>query len=258
MAQAPNQPVKGDEKKQPEPAAPPKPESPARKIIYTGTVELVVPDLDAATQGLQKLIDAHKGFIAHADVRGTKGERRTGTWTIRIPAEEHPAMMEALSALGETTSVHTDTQDVSEEYYDVEARLKNKQVEEKRLLEHLQKSTGKLEDILAVEKELSRVREEIERFQGRLNKLANLTALTTITVNMQEIKDYVPPTSPTFRTSIGRTFGESADTLGAFLRNVVLFVVAIVPWLPFLAIIIGVPLWAVRRWLRQLPATRNP
>jgi len=256
--QAPNaEPAKGGEKKQPEPAV--KPDAPpARKIIYTGNVDLVVPDLDAATQKLEKLVEEHRGFVSHSDVHGTKGERRTATWTIRVPVEEYQAVKEALPKLGEMISIRTDSQDISEEYYDLEARLKNKQVEEKRLLEHLQKSTGKLEEILAVEKELSRVREEIERFQGRLNKLSNLASLTTITVTVQEIKDYVPPSSPTFRTSVNRTFDDSASSLGSFLRNVFLFMVALVPWLPLLAVVIGVPWWLLRRRLRHLPAARNP
>jgi Domain of unknown function (DUF4349) len=233
---------------------PAKPEAaPARKIIRTGNADLVVPDLDTATLRLQRLVEEHKGFVGHSEVRGTKGEHRTATWTIRIPVDEYETVMDALPKLGEALSVRTDSQDVSEEYYDIEARLKNKQVEEKRLLEHLQKSTGKLEEILAVEKELSRVREEIERFQGRLNKLSNLTSLTTITISMQEIKDYVPPSSPSFGTSISRTFDDSAGTLGSFLRNVVLFVVAAAPWLPLLAVVIGVPWWLIRRRVRSVP-----
>jgi hypothetical protein len=249
----PAPPAKGEEK----PAVPGQPlkaeAPPVRRIIRTGNVELVVPDLDGATLRLQKLVEDHKGFIAHSDVRGTKGERRTASWTIRIPADEYQATMDSLPRLGELLGNRTDSQDVSEEYYDIEARLKNKQVEEKRLLEHLQKSTGKLDEILAVEKELSRVREEIERFQGRLNKLSNLTSLTTITISMQEIKDYVPPSSPSFGTSVSRTFDDSAGTLGSFLRNIVLFAVAVAPWLPLVAVVIGLPWWLIRRRVRNIP-----
>ena len=73
------------------------------------------------------------------------------------------------------------------------ARIKNKQVEEQRLQDLLKKATGKLSEILQVEKELSRVRGEIEQLQGRIRVLANLSSLTTITLTMREIKDYVPP-----------------------------------------------------------------
>jgi hypothetical protein len=252
-AQAPNAPpAKGrDAERVDQVARPDTP--PARKIIRTGNVELVVPDLDAGAMRLQRLVEEHKGFIGHSDVRGTKGEHRTATWTIRIPVDEYDSVIDALPKLGEAISVRTDSQDVSDEYYDLEARLKNKQVEEKRLLEHLQKSTGKLEDILAVEKELSRVREEIERFQGRLNKLSNLTSLTTITISMQEIKDYVPPSSPSFGTSVSRTFDDSAGALGSFLRNVVLFIAAAAPWLPLVAVVIGLPWWLIRRRIRNVP-----
>jgi tellurite resistance protein len=64
-------------------------------------------------------------------------------------------------------SLNSDAQDVTEEFYDVDARLRNKRVEEQRLVEHLKKSTARLQDILAVEREISRVRGEIEQMEGR-------------------------------------------------------------------------------------------
>ena len=85
---------------------------------------------------------------------------------------------------------------MSEEYFDLDARQAAKKVEETRLLKHLADSTGKLDEILAVERELSRVRSEIERMQGRLRALSNLTTLATVTINVSEIKDYVPPRAP--------------------------------------------------------------
>src|SRR5262249_28415313 len=156
------------------------------------------------------------------------------------------------------TNTKHDSQDITDEFYDLEARLKNKQVEEKRLLEHLQKSTGKLEDILAVEKELTRVRGEIEFVQGRLQKLSKLSELTTINVTMQERKDYVPPSAPTFASSLGRTLGDSFDALVNLFRWLALALVALVPWTPFIAIFIGVPWWMIRRRHHVLTVTQVP
>ena len=96
------------------------------------------------------------------------------------------------------------------EYYDLEARIKNKQQEETRLLKHLADSTGKLEDILAVERELTRVRGEIEQMQGRIRYLGNLSALSTVTLNVTEVRNYTPPVHPTFgNADRARTFNDS-------------------------------------------------
>src|SRR5262249_34757937 len=151
------------------------------------------------------------------------------------------------SRVGEVEASHIDSQDVTQEYYDTEARIANKQKEEKRLQKHLDESTGKLEDILAVERELSRVRGEIEQMQGRIRYLTNVSALCTVTITATEIKNYTPPVAPTFATEIGRTFSASLVNLARFGRAIVLMVVAITPWLPLLVLVFLAFVWLLRR-----------
>jgi hypothetical protein len=224
-----------------------------RKIIYTAQVNLIVDDFDTAQQALTQLIRDQKAYIAKSDVRGSSGAPRQGTWTIRVPTDHFDAVLAALSRLGELQQSNLDSQDVSDEYYDLDARIKNKKVEEERLLRHLDKSTGKLEDILAVEREISRVRGEVERLQGRMKYLAQLTALTTITITVNERKGYVPPAAPTFSTTIGRTFGGSLDALLAVGKALLLVAVALVPWLPVMAVLAVLGWLLVRRAARPQP-----
>lgn len=80
------------------------------------------------------------------------------------------------------------SKDVSEEYYDVEARIRNKQKTESRLVTLLEKEAGNLEQVLKVEEKLDRVREEIERMQGRLRVLRDQTSLATVTLNIEQIR----------------------------------------------------------------------
>src|SRR5262249_30471969 len=92
--------------------------------------------------------------------------------------------------------------------------------------------------------------------QGRLNYLARLTALTTVTITVQERKDYVAPTSPSFGTSIGRTFEGSVGALAEFGKAIVIAIVAIVPWLPVMALVVA-PCWRiVRRSWRSIAIPR--
>ena len=151
-----------------------------------------------------------------------------------------------MTRLGEVRQNHVGSQDVTEEYFDVEARIRNKQEEEKRLLKHLSDSTGKLEDILAVERELSRVRGEVEQMQGRLRFLANRTELSTITIEATEWKDYKPPVAATFQTQLGRTFFNSVDNLSAFGKAILMVSVALIPWLPLILLGVFIIRWLIR------------
>jgi len=217
-----------------------------RKIIYTAQVQLVAENLTTAQGKLTQLVKTHKGYVDETNIGGAAGAPRQGTWKVRVPAEEYEAFMGAVAKLGELQTIHSDSQDVSAEYYDLEARLSNKRVEEQRLIKHLEKSTARLTDILAVEREISRVRGEIEQMQGRLRLLANLTSLTTITVTINEIKNYVPPAPPTFGARLARTFQGSLGQLIDTAKDLTILFVAFVPWLVVLSLI-GVPIYLMQR-----------
>jgi hypothetical protein len=224
-----------------------------RKIIYTARVELVTEELASFETKLLKLVQANKAYVADSDIEGSAGVRRGGTWKVRVPVDNYDAFLKAVVSFGELLSIKSESQDVSEEFFDLEARQLAKKTEEARLLKHLTESTGKLEDILAVERELSRVRTELERMQGRLRAIENLASLTTVTIRASEVKGYVPEASPTFVTRIARAFARSAEGLLQFGEATVLFLVGIVPWLPVIAVLLTIA-WGLRRrgrYLRQ-------
>jgi uncharacterized protein DUF4349 len=229
------------------PAAGGEDEAIARKIIYTAEIALIVESLDKAERELSRLVQAGKGYVAQMDIRGQPGSSRTGTWKVRVPVGRFESFLDAVASLGELENRQISSQEVTEEYYDLEARIKNKKVEEARLLKHLEESTGKLKDTLEVEKEVNRVREEVERMEGRIRLLTNLSSLTTITVVLHERLHYVPPRAPSFGTTIARTFETSVQVLIDAGKAVVLFAVAIAPWLPLIAL----AAWLVWRLSRR-------
>jgi hypothetical protein len=222
----------------------PPPSTLQRKIIYTATVNLVTEKLSDSARKLADAVKSHGGYIAETNISGAAGSQRTATWKIRVPVPQFDAFMASLGNMGELQDSATTSQDVSEEFYDVAARVKNKKVEEARLLQHLQKSTGRLPEILAVEREISRVREEIERMEGRLRFLSNQSDLSTVTVTIREIKDYVPPAPPSFGTEIARTFSGSVHAMMMALKALVLLFVGFLPWaLPLGLLIAGILYW---------------
>src|SRR5262249_32288738 len=123
------------------------------------------------------------------------------------------------------------------EFVDLEARLKNKTMQEATLRGYLtdKKAQSELKDILTVEHELARVRGEIEQMEGQRRLLNNLTSLATIGVVIQEVKNYVPPETPTFASTITKTFVESIELLVTLIKQVVIAIVAAAPWLCVMA-----------------------
>jgi hypothetical protein len=229
-----------------------------RKILYSADLSMVTANFTKLESAIVKLVRENDGYIADADVGGTVGLNRHARWKIRIPVEKFDSFLTSASGLGELSQRQIHSQDVTEEFYDLESRIKNKKVEETRLLKHLTDSTGKLDEILAAEKELSRVREEVERQEGRLRLLANLASLTTVTITASESSTFVPATAPTFATRASRTFEASYKGLVEFTQGFALFVIGLLPWIPVILILALIAFLMVRRTYRRSLARPIP
>ena len=142
------------------------------------------------------------------------------------------------SRSGELERNSRTSQDVTEQYYDIEARIKNKKAEEKTITKILEERTGKLEEVLKVEVELSRVRGEIEQLEGKIRVLENLSALATLTVNVREREKFQPPppVAADFPTQIARTWSASVQALVDRLKAITLWAVDWAIWLPLLIV----------------------
>lgn len=204
-----------------------------RKIIYNADVSMIVESLDPIEASIAQLVERSRGYIADQNVTGSPGAPRSARWKVRIPVEVFEAFLRDLLALGELETNRRTSEDVTEQYFDLDARVRNKQVEEQRLIEILQETTGKLDEVLQVEAQLSRVRGEIEQFQGRLRLLANLTSLTTVTIQARERVKFEPPPPVVadFRTQVARAFHDSLDELRRLGESLVVFAAAWGLWL---------------------------
>ncbi len=205
----------------------------SRKIIYNADVSIRVEDFDKTSKSISDLVKSTGGFLSSSNQTGSPGSMRTGTWIVRVPVEKFESFIEGLLKLGELESRNTTSDDVTRAFYDTESRMKNKQVEESRLVKLLQEETGKLKDVLDVERELNRVREEIEGMQSQLRQWASLSALSTVTIRVSEYRNYVPAANPSFGTRISRAFQGSIDALVDTVERWSIGFIAFLPWLPF-------------------------
>jgi hypothetical protein len=228
-----------------------------RKIIYQARVELIVDNFDQASAGLLRLVTERPGaYVAKSDVQGTPGAPRVGVWTLRVPVDHFDAFLTAVGTLGELRHSNTDSQDITDSYYDLQAHIKNDEVREKGLQKlYLDRASGsKLDDLLTVDRELSAVRGKIDAEKGQMQRWDKETALATAVVTLRDRKDYVPPLVPDFGTSVGRTFQASVEWLVTVAKVLLLIVVALSPWLAVLAVLTAplVVLWRRRRRSRPL------
>jgi hypothetical protein len=222
-----------------------------RKISYRAEVHLSVEHFDDIPTEVEALTSRFGGFVAEANLGGTARYRRNGNWTLRIPADRYTGFLEAVRQLGEVRTLHSSTQDVTAEYVDVEARLRNKRKEEERLLNVLSEATGKLEEVLAVEKELARVRGEIEQMEGRQRLLDDLVALSTVTLYVDEIKDFFPDETASYATRMRQSLQRSVTSLVTLLADLSILLVAALPWLAILLVPLAIVVLALRRRRRQ-------
>jgi len=229
-----------------------------RQIIYDADVRIVVEDFEGVPEKVERLVVAAGGFLANARLSGQSGFPRSGEWKVRLPVGEYAGFLEAARHLGELQNLAATSQDVSDQYYDLEARIRNKQKEEKRLFTHLEESTGKLEEILKVEREVSRVREELERMEGRMRVLKDLVSLTTVTLHVHEIKGYVPPQAPTFALRVSRAFDGSWTALVAASQALVVAGVVVGPWFGAFGIPSIAAVAFIRRRRQSDAAARRP
>jgi hypothetical protein len=218
-----------------------------RKIVYTAELDLIVEDFSTFPQQLEELAKLYEAFAAKSDYNGSTRAPRHGVWTIRVPSARYADFLAAVKQLGDVTRIHSDAQDISEEYADLEARLRNKRQEETRLLALLKDAAGSLADVLAVERELMRVRGEIERAEGRQRLMGDRVALATVILRAREVKDYFPAESATYATRARRALSNSARLLATTLQDLSIVVVALLPWLAMLAVPVAVAVLVARR-----------
>lgn len=155
-------------------------------LIRTGAASIEVEKLDPAIVKVRQLATQLGGYVANSSISGGRDQIRSATLELKIPAARYDQAVSALGGIGRVESINTNVEDVGEEYVDITARVTNAKRLEERLVGLLATRTGRLEDVLAVERELARVREEIERYEGRLRYLRTRAAVSTLSVTVHE------------------------------------------------------------------------
>jgi Domain of unknown function (DUF4349) len=224
-----------------------------RKIIYNGSLDLLVDNLSEATARLEKLVQDHQALLADSEINNTLHAHPSATWRVRVPVDMFADFVKQAAKLGEALRDKTDSQDITEKYFDYQVRIDNKKVQVDRLQKIIKDQTGKISELLEAERELNRVTTELEQLKGTVKLWDNQVAMATVEIVMHERQQYAPPVTASFASSVSRTFYGSLDNLIAFAEAVTLVVVALVPWTPVIALFVA-GLWLLAR--RTSPRSR--
>jgi hypothetical protein len=162
-------------------------------IIRSGNAGIEVDSLDRAIAQVRALATRVGGYVANTAVQSGRDQIHSATLELKIPATRFDEALTGLTPIGKVEGVNVSAEDVGEEYVDVNARVANAHKLEARLIELLATRTGKLQDVLSVERELARVREEIERYEGRLRFLRTRAATSSLSVTVHEHAPIIEP-----------------------------------------------------------------
>ena len=220
----------------------------ARKVIYGTDYQLETTDMDAILLTLESAIKANGGFIEKSNYSGLENSNQfnRATLTCRIPVSSVDAFKEAVEAAGHVTAKTEVGRDVTDTYFDTEARVTVLQAEEARLLELLDVS-GSLSDLLQVERELTRVRTEIELLQGSLKKFDNLIELATVAITIKNVSEYTPDEEKTFIEQLGEAAINSLRIALAVIQTLLIVLVYMLPYLVVAGAVVFIILWLRKR-----------
>ena len=223
-----------------------------RMIIRTVDMSVMVEDTDTTVESIRVLVDGYEGYIADSN-RWLEDEQAYARITLRVPSESLDAVVAQLRGMAlRVDSENQGGQDVTEEYIDLQARLRNLEATETELLALLtevRENRGKAEDILAIHRELTSIRGQIESLKGRSQYLERMTALATVSITIR------PKEAP--RALIEPERWNPAVTANNALRGFVRFfqvlldlLIYVVIFSPFVLVPIAV-IWLLVRWIRR-------
>lgn len=200
------------------------------KLIKTADVTTEVENIDDGFEEVYAVARAEKALVVGTTRAVADEGYATGSVTIKVDPTKFDETMKELRKVGRILSEVSTTEDVTQEYFDLQARLENAERTRDRYLEILATRTGAVHDVLEVEREIERVTENVERLKGQMRYLESQIGLSTITVHLEEPHAAVPT---------GYNFGKAIkDAFRIALRICIFLIQAVIVLMPFIIILV--------------------
>lgn len=212
-----------------------------RMVITDVRLNLSVDDAVDIAHRAERVADQYGGFVAGSTIRDS-GDRREANLTLRVPAESLSLALADLRGLArKVTDEARTSQDVTEEFTDVESNLRNLRATEAQLLALLERANA-VNEVLAIQRELTGIRGQIERLEGRRRVLENRTSLASISLQLVET-----PGLPRDGWNPLRDFGDALAALGRVAQRLATALIWVVAFLPVYGLPAALGVWWFRR-----------
>jgi len=229
---------------------------PSPMIARTVSLSIVAKDFAASRSLLDSVLARHQGYFGQLNISTPENAARSLQASLRIPASELPAALADLKKLGRVETESQSGEEVTQQHFDLVARLKTSRETEQRFRAILEQRTGKLSDVLEVEQEIARVRGEIETMEGEQKELEHRVSFATVSLQLtEEYKAQLNPPAASISTRIYNAFVDGYHNASETLLGVVIFFAVngptILIWIAALALP-AIFVW--RRYRRTLAA----
>ena len=238
------------------------------KIIYSANVQVETTDFDGSMAKLDELIAQYGGWVESSSVNGSnyadrsRGNvsRRSANYVLRFPSDRFNELMGSLSTLGNVPYTHVYTENVTAQYYDVQARLTAYEAQEQRLLEMMELAET-VEDIIILEDRLTEVRYQIERLQTSLNNWDRQVSYSTVYLDLSEVQEYTPEpqVQPSFGQKLLGALKDGLHGLGSFFSELLFGLTEALPALLLILVLALIPFLLLRKkWKKRKAAPQPP
>lgn len=204
------------------------PQQRKRKVIVTRAMSLEVRNYQVALDTLTKLAESNGGYVFKSNRDSGDDGITSGEVDLRIPAAEAGTVLGKIGKVGKIARETATAEDITEEYVDLQARLANAKASETRLLS-LYRQAGDLSDVLEVEREVTRVRGDVEAFEAKRKNWDLLVEMATIEIRLYEPSAGLPSAARLWNP-LKTAFGEALEGFADSLHALIVFLGAIVPW----------------------------
>ena len=227
-------------------------------VIRTATLHIVVKAFDDVRATVEALVTEERGFIDEMTVSAETSSARSLQGTLRIPSDRLADAAARLRGLGQVVQDTQGSEDVTDQIVDLDARLASARTTESRLGNLLRNRTGKLTDVLSVERELARVRLDIERLTASKTNIDRRVEYATLHVNIvEERKAGLAPGPLSFTSSVRVAIIDGLATAILSLASVLVTALRIGPFLVLWTLVLGPGVWLLLRRLRDRQVPRE-
>jgi anti-sigma factor (TIGR02949 family) len=206
----------------------------SRKITKNATVSLEVEDVNVCYDKVFKLVKEAKGFIESSDETVFTDDTKRINLVLKVREDKFESVISQIKEFGKVTALRIDSKDVTDQYYDLKARLKNLEIEEQKLQDIMNKAPT-VKEMLEVESEINRIRSEIESMKEQLKVWENLTSLGTINLSIKEVSRIEKSSTLGSFREIGReakqAFVNNVNFLIFFIKKLIIILVIILPYI---------------------------